>query len=133
MDWLISLEDWQELIFSKPATPPYVLIIIGLLISLSSGLAFVASLRTELKLWFRNLMSKKLPRWGSLQLVIPFSGVAAGLCIFLAAILMTMGLPTLVSCITGLLLTILITYLFWLEIGRRIGNRGIKFYLAQQS
>lgn len=132
MNWIFSLEELQNSMLSRLDTPPYFLMVIGVFFLLTSGIAFLASVLIQTSLWRRNLVTERSTRWLAMQLLIPFAGVASGLSILLSAILMGVGLPILPSCLFALAITAFFSAYLWWSVGQRIGNRMVKFYLAQQ-
>ena len=122
----------EEFVLARLDAPPYVLILSGLLIALTSGLAFYVTFRIQMALWQQDVMSKTLIRQAGLKLITSFVGIAGGLCIFLAALLMTAGISIFFACIVGFLATVLICYFAWLAIERKINRRLVQLYLAEQ-
>ena len=132
MDWFIDPYQLEEILTSKPPSPPYFLIAAGLFICLTSGLSFIAAIRAQMGRWYRNFNSSYVSRWLRLQLAFPFAGIGIGVSIFLSAMLMALGLPTLFSWLAGVLLTLLIGAIVWSILGKRMGQRAVGFYLDQQ-
>lgn len=131
MEAINYLHQFQNLLFFRFPQAPYLLMAIGLLISLSCGLSFALSLRQRVQYWERNLSPQTLPRWGRLQLSLPFLGTAVGVCIALAASLEILGLSTLVAYLLSLLLTLGLGLIVWSQIGKTLGKRALRFYLAE--
>ncbi len=105
--------------------PPYFLLIAGLLAALTSGAAFAATLKQIVQKWSSDRdgaadaagVSKTVARLSIGQLLVPFLGIAAGVCIFLAAGLEVFGFPTWLSYAVAAPLTVLIGLLIWLQLG----------------
>ena len=104
--------------------PPYFLLIAGLLASLTSGAAFAATLKQIVQKWSSDRdgattegVSKTVARLSTEQLLVPFLGISAGVCIFLSAGLEIFGFPTWLSYAVSVPLTILIGLLIWLQLG----------------
>jgi hypothetical protein len=69
--------------------PPYLLLVFGLFIGVTSGLAFEAVLKEKGQKWFRNGSSEKiLDEVQSLDIKLPFWGICAGICVFLIQVLL---------------------------------------------
>ncbi len=133
MDWSNNLQQFQDFVLFKFPQPPYFLLLIGLLISLLSGLPFAITLQKRVQDWIENHSPKTLPRWAKLQLLIPFIGTVVGICIAFASMLEIFGLPTLPAYLISLLVTILVALWVWSEIGNLLGRRLLRSYLAQSS
>ncbi|WP_069108567.1 hypothetical protein [Fortiea contorta] len=133
MDWSKYLQQLHDFVLFKYSQPPYVLLVIGLLITLTCSLPFVITLRQRVKQWDKNHSLVILSRWAKLQLLIPFLGIAAGVFIAFGAMLEIFGLPTLPSYLISLLATILIGSLVWSEIGVILGRRLLRSYITDFS
>lgn len=133
MDWSVYLQQFQDFVLFRFSPQPYFLLTIGLLISLTCGLPFVITLRQRVQDWSRTLSPVTLSRWTKLQLLIPFLGTAAGICITFASVLELFRLPTLPSYLVSLLVTTLIGSLVWSQIGIILGRRLLRSYLADFS
>ena len=77
--------------------PPYFLLVFGLFVGMTSGSAFEATLKQKVQEWSKNRSSRTLAQMKGVQLVLPFLGIAAGICVFLAAGLAIFGFPTWLS------------------------------------
>ena len=106
---------------------------VGLLISLTAGVAFTATLKQRVQDWSKNIPSDTLSVRERLQLLIPFFSTAAGICIFLASGLEIFGLPNLLSYAVSVLLTVVISSLVWARISRNIDQRILGSYLTRFS
>ncbi len=117
--------------------PPYLLLVFGLLAGLASGAAFEASLKEKVQEWTKHRSSRTLAQMKGFQLLLPFVGIAAGICIFLAAGLTIFGFPTLLSYAISLPLTLFIGALVWLQLGKllvqleRGGSKGLDLDLFE--
>ena len=65
--------------------PPYVLLIAGFLAAISSGFAFSTSLQNSVSEWNVKRSTRILASLRGPQLQIPFLGICAGVCVFLAS------------------------------------------------
>ena len=98
--------------------PPYFLLVVGLLIALTSGSAFAATLKELVQKWSSNRAAKATAqlRIGG-TLLVPFLGIAAGVVVFLASGLEIFGFPTWFSYAVAVPLTLLLGLLVWLQLG----------------
>ena len=97
--------------------PPYFLLIAGLFAGITSGAAFEATLKQKVQEWSKNRSSRTLAQMKGFQLLVPFLGIAAGICVFLAAGLEVFGFPWWLSYSISLPLTLLIATLVWSQLG----------------
>ena len=98
--------------------PPYFLMSAGLLAGMASGVAFEATLKQSVQLWSKNRSTSTLANLQGLQLLIPFLGMAGGICVFLASGMEIFGFPKLLSYALALPLTILTGWLVWTQLGK---------------
>ena len=98
--------------------PPYFLLVVGLLIALTSGSAFAATLKEIVQKWSSNRAAKAVAqlRIGG-TLLVPFLGIAVGVVIFLASGLEIFGFPAWFSYAVAVPLTLLLGLLVWLQLG----------------
>ena len=97
--------------------PPYFLLIAGLLAAISSGLAFEATLKQKVQEWSKNRSTRTLAQMQGSQLLLPFLGMAGGICVFLSAGLEVFGFPWWLSYLISLPLTVFIGLLVWAQLG----------------
>jgi hypothetical protein len=99
--------------------PPYVLFIIGLLIGITSGAAFEATLKQKVKQWSDRSRDTKLDKiQGTLELRFSYFGICLGICIFLASALEIFSVDRTFSYGFSLLTTLLICGLIWSQLGK---------------
>lgn len=98
--------------------PPYFLLFAGLFAGMTCGAAFEATLKQKVQEWSKNRSTRTLAQMKGLQLLIPFLGIAGGICVFLAAGLEIFGFPTWLSYSISLPLTVLIGVLVWLQLSK---------------
>ncbi|NEQ84470.1 MAG: hypothetical protein F6K26_31200, partial [Moorea sp. SIO2I5] len=65
--------------------PPYFLLIFGLFVGITCGLAFEAILKQKVQEWYKTKSSQTLAEIRGIQLLVPFLGIAVGICLFLAS------------------------------------------------
>ena len=97
--------------------PPYFLVVIGILVALTSGAAFAATLKQIVQKWSSDRAAKVKAQLRTRQLLVPFLGIAAGVCIFLASGLEVFGFTTWLSYVVAMPLSLLIALLVWLQLG----------------
>jgi cobalamin biosynthesis protein CobD/CbiB len=99
-------------------SPPYILLIAGLLVSITSGAAFEATLKLAVMDWSKNRSTRTLANLQGMQLLLPFLGICGGICLFLAAGLEIFGFPTWLSYAIALPLTLFIGLLIWTQLAQ---------------
>jgi hypothetical protein len=97
--------------------PPYFLLVIGLLVALTCGAAFAATLKQIVQKWSRDRASKAIAKLRIGILLVPFLGICAGVCIFLSSGLEIFGFPVWLSYAVAVTLTLLLGLLVWLQLG----------------
>lgn len=102
--------------------PPYFLLVFGLFAGITSGAAFEATLRQRVQEWSRNRSSRTLAQMKGFELLIPFLGIAGGICVFLSAGLEIFGFPSWLSYSFSLPLTLLIGFLVWSQLGKLLNQ-----------
>lgn len=98
--------------------PPYFLLVAGLLASFTSGAAFNAVLKQSVGRWSKSRSSQDLMSLRGLQLLLPFLGIAAGVCVFLSSGMEIFGFPANLAYAIALPLTVLIAWLIWFQLGK---------------
>ena len=98
--------------------PPYFLLVIGLLVALTCGTAFSATLKQIVQKWSSARVGNTIAqlRIGGV-LLVPFLGICVGVCIFLGSGLEVFGLSTWLSYALAVPLTLLLGLLIWLQLG----------------
>lgn len=102
--------------------PPYFLLIFGLFAGITSGAAFEATLKQRVREWSKNRSTRTLAQMKGVQLQMPFLGIAAGICVFLSAGLEIFGFPWWLSYSISLPLTVFISALVWLQLGKLLNQ-----------
>lgn len=108
---------------------PYFLLIAGLLIALTSGVAFDASLKLLVRDRTKNPNISTFPATKALQIQLPFLGICGGVCFFLTAGLQIFGFPAWLGYSIAVPLTLLIGGLVWFQLGsvlRQLEKGGSK-------
>lgn len=102
--------------------PPYFLLFVGLFAGITSGAAFEATLKQNVQEWSKNRSTRTLAQMQGIQLLLPFLGIAVGICLFLAAGLEIFGFPSWLSYSLSLPLTILIGVLVWSQLAKLLAQ-----------
>jgi hypothetical protein len=115
------------------ADPPLVLLVAGLFIGITSCTAFVVSLKQLLKEWSKNhrqdACSTNLANLQGVQVFFPFSGIALGICIFLASCLQVFAFSGIIAYGFSIPLTVLMAGLVWYQLTRlfnQLEERGLR-------
>jgi hypothetical protein len=98
--------------------PPYVLLIAGFLAAISSGFAFSTSLQKSVSEWNTKRSTRILASLRGPQLQVPFFGICAGVCVFLASGIQLFGFSAKVAYAMGFPLTLLSALLVWSQLGK---------------
>ncbi len=98
--------------------PPYILLLAGFLAAVTSGYAFSTALQESVSDWNRNRSTRILATLRGPQLKIPFLGICAGVCVFLASGIQLFGFSGKVAYAMGAPMTILSGLLIWSQLGK---------------
>jgi hypothetical protein len=98
--------------------PPYVILAVGLVASILSGLAFQSVLKELIAEWQRNRSNTYLTEMRGWRLLTPFLGMAGGSILFLASGVAIFGIPTKFAYGASLVLTLLVGRLVWWQLGK---------------
>ena len=101
-------------------TPPYFLLVAGLLIAIASGTAFSAVLKESVGEWYKNRSTPSNSKLQGFDLKLPFAGICLGSCVFLASGMSIFGFPTLVSYGMALPLVLLSAGLVWYQLKKNL-------------
>lgn len=101
--------------------PPLFLIFVGLMIGITCGLAFEATLKNKVNLWrTQPLKTQESELSGIVTLQIPFLGICIGICIFLAAGLEVFIYSRVFAYALSLPMTLFIGGLIWSQLQKLI-------------
>ncbi|MEH2071288.1 MAG: hypothetical protein V7K47_24555 [Nostoc sp.] len=100
-----------------PLQPPYFLLLVGFLTALTSGIALSGTLKLIVQKWSSEPTENTKPRSPLKQLVVPFLGITAGICLFMSSGLEIFGFPSLLALGVGLPISLLTCLLIWLQLG----------------
>lgn len=95
--------------------PPYFLVLAGLFISITCGLAFQATLRQKAQDWFNAPKNEEI---NQSVLGFPFLGMCLGICVFLASGFEIFLLNPWAAYAIAFPMTIFIGSLIWLQLGQ---------------
>ncbi|TVP68187.1 MAG: hypothetical protein EA342_06750 [Leptolyngbya sp. LCM1.Bin17] len=98
--------------------PPYILLFAGFLAAISSGYAFSIVLQQSVSEWNANRSTRILAKLRGPQLQIPFFGINAGICVFLASGIQLFGFSGKIAYALGAPMTVLIALLIWSQLGK---------------
>jgi hypothetical protein len=98
--------------------PPYVLFLAGFLAAITSGYAFSTALQQSVNDWNKKRSTRILANLRGPQLQIPFLGICAGVCVFLASGIQLFGFSGKVAYAMGVPLTLLSGLLIWSQLGK---------------
>ncbi len=98
--------------------PPYLLILVGLFISITCGLAFKAILEQKVQKWMKTPSPHIIKEMQGVELKLPFLGICVGICIFLATGLEIFSINPWFSYGVSLTTTVFIAALIWTQLGK---------------
>ncbi|WP_013321914.1 hypothetical protein [Gloeothece verrucosa] len=98
--------------------PPYFLLIFGLFMGITSGLAFEATLKLKVQQWMKQSKKQLSEQKLGFDLLFPFWGISIGICIFLSAGLEIFLGDRWLSYSIALPMTIFIGGLVWMQLGK---------------
>ena len=101
-------------------TPPYFLLVAGLLIAIASGTAFSGVLKESVDDWYKNRSTRSIMRMQGFALQLPFAGICLGSCMFLASGMSIFGFPTLISYGMASPLVLLSAGLVWYQLRKNL-------------
>ncbi|NET34272.1 MAG: hypothetical protein F6K19_19985 [Cyanothece sp. SIO1E1] len=98
--------------------PPYFVLLAGLFIGVTSGLAFQGLLKQATQTWSEQRTARILNERKGMQLFVPFLGICSGIILFLASGLAVFGFATLPSYLVSIVMTFLSGLLIWVQLGK---------------
>jgi hypothetical protein len=93
--------------------PPYILMLAGFIGALLCGKAFEVVLTDQVKAWSKDRTGSILESMQSLSLILPYTGIAVFILLFLGTGLMLFGFTIGLSFLIALPLTLLTAVLIW--------------------
>lgn len=98
--------------------PPYLLLVAGLLIAITSGAAFETTLKGLVQDWAKHRSTRTLANMRGFSLLLPFLGICLGIWLFLASGIAIFGFPGMIAYGISFLLTIFTGVLVWSQLGQ---------------
>ncbi len=98
--------------------PPIVLIIFGIFAGITSGIAFEAGLKRTARAWRQGRRDQNLKEMLGPDVVIPYLGICAGSCIFLAASLEIFSAARWLAFTVSAPIVALSGRLIWVQMGK---------------
>ncbi len=112
-----------------PTDPPYLVLIIGFFIAITSGAALAGTLKVIAEKWQKNGAQDSAPRFSNKQLIVPFIGITVGTGLFLCSGLEIFGFPNWLAYAVGIPITLLTCILTGFQLGSMITyaeSRGLQ-------
>ncbi len=100
-----------------PSDPPYLILVLGFFIAVTSGAALSGTLKVISKTWRKKGAENSAPRFSNKQLVVPFIGITIGIGLFLCSGLAIFGFPNWLALAIGLPITLLTCILTGFQLG----------------
>ncbi|MEM6451695.1 MAG: hypothetical protein AAF703_15415 [Cyanobacteria bacterium P01_D01_bin.105] len=101
-------------------TPPYLLLVAGLLIAIASGTAFSAVLKESVGAWYKNRSTRSISKLKGFDLQVPFVGICLGSCIFLASGMSIFGFSAKIAYAMATPLVLLSAWLVWSQLKKNL-------------
>lgn len=112
-----------------PLQPPYIILLVGFLTALTSGLALSGTLKVIVNQWPSD-RQEPIKSYTSLkQLLVPFIGITMGTCLFMSSGLEIFGFPFRLALAVGLPLSLLTCLFVWFQLGSLlefVSSRGMQ-------
>ncbi|NJM96064.1 MAG: hypothetical protein HC800_01580 [Phormidesmis sp. RL_2_1] len=105
-----------------PQTPPYFLLVVGLLMAVASGLAFSAVLKEAVSDWYKKRSTRSISKLQGFEIQLPFIGICLGSCIFLASGMGIFGFTPLIAYGMALPLVLLSAGLVWAQLKKNLAD-----------
>ncbi len=101
-----------------PLQPPYFLLLVGFLTALTSGIALSGTLKVIIQQWSKDKGGEQKTNTRSFykQLIAPFLGITAGVCLFLSCGLEIFGFPSILALGIGLPLSLGTCLFVWWQL-----------------
>ncbi|MEO0768730.1 MAG: hypothetical protein AAFY72_04745 [Cyanobacteria bacterium J06649_4] len=101
-------------------TPPYFLLGAGLFIAITSGLAFSAVLKGAVDDWYKKRSTRSISKLQGMDLQLPFLGICAGSCMFLASGMSIFGFTAKIAYLMAAPLILLSAGLVWSQLKKNL-------------
>jgi hypothetical protein len=97
--------------------PPYVLLVAGLLSAIATGAAFSAMLQQSIRGWATTDRTQPLRNIRGFSLQLPYLGICAGTCVFLASGVQLFAFPASGAYAVSAPMIALMAWLLWRQLG----------------
>jgi hypothetical protein len=97
--------------------PPILLLFAALLFSVLSGVAFQGALTEDLNNWKANPTARSITSLQSINLILPFLGMAIGASFFLSSGVEIFGFPPVIAYSISVPMAFLVGLLVWKQLG----------------
>lgn len=112
-----------------PTEPPYLLLVIGFFIAVTSGAALGGTLKLIAEKWRKNGAQASASNLSNKQLIVPFIGITVGISLFLCSGLAIFGFPNWLACAVGIPVSLLTCLLTGFQLGSMMSfaqSRGLQ-------
>ncbi|GCL38231.1 MAG: hypothetical protein ACKO9I_22075 [Sphaerospermopsis kisseleviana] len=112
-----------------PLQPPYILLLVGFLMALTSGFALSGTLKVIVQKWPNNNQEPIKSSASLKQLLVPFIGITGGVCLFMSSGLEIFGFPSPLALGIGLPLSLGTCVFVWFQLGSLlefVSSRGMQ-------
>lgn len=112
-----------------PLQPPYILLLVGFLMALTSGFALSGTLKVIVQKWPKNPQEPIKSSASLKQLLVPFIGITVGVCLFMSSGLEIFGFPSPLALGIGLPLSLGTCVFVWFQLGSLlefVSSRGMQ-------
>ncbi|MGB7251758.1 MAG: hypothetical protein WBC73_22675 [Phormidesmis sp.] len=97
-------------------TPPYFMLVAGLLIAITSGFAFSSVLKESVGDWYEKRSTRSISKMQGFDIKLPFTGICLGSCVFLASGMSIFGFTPLIAYGMALPMVLLSAMLVWSQL-----------------
>jgi hypothetical protein len=109
--------------------PPYFFLAASLVAGILCAFTFGVTLKQQVQAWKKNQSTRTLANLKGIQLILPFSGIAFGICGFLASCLQIFAFSSKIAYGFAIPLTLLTAGLVWYQFSRvlyQLESKGAK-------
>ena len=112
-----------------PTQPPYLVLVVGFFIAVTSGAALSGTLKVIAQKWQKNGKETSKSAFSNKQLIVPFIGITLGIGLFLCSGLAIFGFPNWLAYAVGVPITLLTCILTGFQLGSMLTyaeSRGLQ-------
>lgn len=99
------------------SSPPYILLVAGLLVAVIFGKVFEVILKKQVNLWSESRSAQVLEELQGPKLLVPYVGICIGTLVFLVSGMMIFGVPPIFSLILAVIMIAITGVLLWIQLG----------------